>query len=370
MVSSVPHRPLTKREAFSPYKDGLPKVFRRVARRGTTWGLPRNFDGYSASAQHELAIAGAATKCFLSVGGNLDGAYIAKFAHKNGAIETYTELLNNQLGGLLQFDMAHSGIAKLDGVLHFLSRSFRTSPDELLIHGSLMVEQLGLARADEIEKIKTVYQQQGIYDIEFVEQVIREFCGPAFDEVFEKFIEMLVFDALIGSMDRHPRNWGVLRTAKPPSRFRFAPIYDSARALLWDLSDDRINIFQDNEAELLRYIGKATPRIGLPATAAGGRKCSHFDLIDYLLMHHKALTLNALEKIPRNVADLAAYLLGQWPFTKVFKPARKRSIIRVIQIRSQKLFTLAQERRGHGSEIVGFTGGIQNPAADACHVLR
>ena len=236
--------------------------------------------------------------------------------------------------------MAHSGVMKLDGVLHFVSRSFRLSSEEALVHGSLMVEELGLAQKHEIEKIKTVYQQQGIYDIDFVEQVIRQVCGDQFGLVFDKFVEMLAFDALIGSMDRHPRNWGVLRSTVEPVLLRFSPIYDSARALLWDLNDDKVRFLLKNETELLRYMGKAAPRIGLPGHIAGNRKCNHFQLIEYLMKKHKSSTLNALRKIPRNVSALALNLLNTWPFSKAFKSVRKSSIIRVIDYRAAELVAL------------------------------
>jgi hypothetical protein len=265
MDTPPPITVMTRREMLSPYKDGLPETFHRVAKRGVNWGLPRRFRNYRASSQQQMSIGGAATKCFLSVpGGGRAGTYVAKFADKNGAIETYTELFNNQFGKVLGFDMAHSGVATLDGVLHFLSRSFFQSEDENLIHGSLMVEQLGLAKEEEMVHIKTVHQQQGIYDIDFVEIVIREFCGADFDSVFEKFLTMLVFDCLIGSMDRHPRNWGVIRPSKEPVHFRFAPIYDSARALLWDYPDEKVKRIVANEADLQRYVKRSAPRIGLP----------------------------------------------------------------------------------------------------------
>ena len=232
MPSPSPDR-VRKRELLSPYRAGLPTRFERVARRGVDWELPRNFKGYRASSEHEMSIGGAATKCYLSVDGKLDGAYIAEFAHKNAEIETYTELFNNQFGKLLGFEMADSGIAKLDGVLHFVSRPFRQEGEQL-VHGSLMVEMLGLADSQEIERIRTAAQQQGTFDVDFVETVIRAFCGADFDAVFDKFLAMLVFDALIGSMDRHPRNWGVIRPMKDrgagSGHFRFSPIYDSARA--------------------------------------------------------------------------------------------------------------------------------------------
>jgi hypothetical protein len=262
---SNPAPKISKRDLLSPYRQGLPTKFARVARRGVNWELPRNFKGYTASEQHKMGIGGAATKCFLSIAGQMEGAYIAKYAHKNGEIETHTELFNNQLGKVLGFEMAHSGIAMLDGSLHFLSRSFRAS-GEKLVHASLMVETLGLADSKEMARVKTVAQQQGVFDIEFVQTFMREFCGSAFEAVFDKFVAMLVFDALIGSMDRHARNWGVLAPETKESgngagAIRFSPIYDSARALLWDLTDAKINAL--SASELKRYIEKSTPRIGV-----------------------------------------------------------------------------------------------------------
>lgn len=287
-----------------------------------------------------MSIGGAATKCYLSVDRRLEGAYIAKFAHKNGEIETYTELFNNQLGKLLGFEMAHSGIARLDGVLHFLSRSFRREGEQL-VHGSLMVEMLGLADPKEIEQIRTVAQQQGIFDIDFVETVMREFCGADFDTVFDKFIAMLVFDALIGSMDRHPRNWGVIRPMKDRGvgvgHFRFSPIYDSARALLWDMNDAKVGIISASSEELKRYIDRSSPRIGLPHAV---RKCNHFDLLGYLGSKHKALLCNNLRKLPSSTVGLASDLLHRWPF-RHFCGGRKRGIIRIIQSRFDRLMSIA-----------------------------
>jgi hypothetical protein len=271
----------------------------------------------------------------------MDGAYIAKFAHKNGHIETLTELFNNQLGKALGFDMAHSGIAMLDGVLHFLSRSFRQS-GEKLVHGSLMVQALGLADSGEIEKIKTVAQQQGIFDIDFVETFMRGFCGSDFEQVFDKFVAMLVFDALIGSMDRHPRNWGVIAPESQTSdvigggsRIRFSPIYDSARALLWDLSDAKIKAL--SASDLKRYIEKSSPRIGLPHAA---RKCNHFELLAHVSAKHKLLLINNIQKMPSSTVGLASDLLHRWPFRNVFSGVRERAIMEIIKSRFDRLMSM------------------------------
>ena len=338
MSTSPPKIP--KRELLSPYRQGLPSKFHRVARRGVNWELPRNFKGYTASSQHKMGIGGAATKCFLSVAGKMEGAYIAKYAHKNGEIETYTELFNNQLGRSLGFEMAHSGIATLDGVLHFLSRSFRSS-GEKLVHASLMVETLGLADSKEMASVKTVAQQQGVFDVEFVETFMREFCRSDFEAVFDKFVAMLVFDALIGSMDRHARNWGVLapdtkESADGSVRIRFSPIYDSARALLWDLADARIAVL--SASDIKRYIEKSTPRIGIPHAE---NRCNHFGLLSFLAAKHKTLLLSNIKKLPPSTMGLASDLISRWPFRNVFSGVRKRAILNILNSRFDRLMSIA-----------------------------
>lgn len=341
-ASAVHHVAPSKKELLSPYTHGLPKRFKRVGQHGCTWDLPRSFAGYKASSEHEMSIGGAATKCFLSIDGALGGSYIAKFAHKNDAIETYTELFNNQLGLLLGFEMAHSGVARLDGVLHFVSRSFRTKATEQLLHASLLVEELGLADRAELESIKTAHKQQQVYDIEFVESMTKTVCGADGQTVFAALVEMLIFDALIGSMDRHPRNWGVIRTATQPARYRFSPIYDSARALLWDLTDAKLKMLSVNPDELDKYIRKSYPRIGLPSSVSHGSRCTHLDLVDYLVRTRPSVTRAALEMIDIDISRIAGKLVQSYPFGRVFSSVRKQLIVRILQLRREALLHLTR----------------------------
>ena len=254
-------------------------------------------------------------------------------------METYTELFNNQLGAALGFDMAHSGIARLDGQLHFLSRSFLDNNEQLL-HGSLLVEEAGLADREELLRIKSLASQQGVYDVAFVRDVICQVCATHADQVFAGFVEMLVFDALIGSMDRHPRNWGVLRSATLPAEYRFAPLYDSARALLWDKNDAILASMELNDAEFQRYLKRACPRIGLPKSSGHTGKCKHVDLIRYLLTKHQADTLRAYEKINVDLGQAVGRLLRRHPFHRVFSRRRGRLLLRLLETRQGQLLQL------------------------------
>src|SRR5258708_3114465 len=140
-------------------------------------------------------------------------------------IEILTKLFNNQLGTALGFEMAHSRLARLDDDLYFITRNFREE-QERLVHSSLMVEQV-FAAPKATEQISP-NQEQAFYTIDAMRDVIYALCGPDSDAVFQRFVDMLIFDALIGCMDRHAQNWGVLQTTTEPGRRRLPPIFDPA----------------------------------------------------------------------------------------------------------------------------------------------
>lgn len=124
--------------------------------------------------ERDTGIQGKAPKWVIRGTAGSDDFYIAKFGKKNGRIEVLTELLNNQIGEALGFNMAHSGIARLDQHLYFITRNFRRN--EALIHGSLLIADLFAANPNELESIHATAEQQ-FYSIDFVKQSIDSYCG-------------------------------------------------------------------------------------------------------------------------------------------------------------------------------------------------
>jgi HipA-like C-terminal domain len=323
-----------------------PVSLRRAGSGSITWGLPRTFSGYTAVV--DTGIGGKATKWVLRHNERPIDFYIAKFGNKNGKTEVYTELFNNQLGTALGFDVAHSGIARLDENIYFITRNFRGA-NERLVHGSLMIEEI-FAAPKATEQIAH-HEEQSFYTIDVIRQVIDAFCGENSAAVFIAFVEMLVFDALIGSMDRHAQNWGVLQTTTTPKRFRLAPIFDSARALFWDIPDGRLPRFhydenafgKDEQASFkadqmfTRYVDSSKPCIGPEPKHPKINDCNHFDLISSLLRLYPHQTKEALRKIPSDPALEAAKILHSFPFENAFWSVRKHLILRVLAVRAVRL---------------------------------
>ena len=288
-------------------------------------------EGYTAKIP---SVGGKAPKWVVTNQNDSNDFYIAKLGATNGRAETFTELFNNQLGEALGFEMAHSGVARLDTEVYFLTRNFR-APGERLVHGSLMIEEVFGAK-QETERIH-YRSEQAFYSIDFLEEVVNAFCKDDAQTVFGKFVEMLVFDALIGSMDRHAQNWGVLQQTSLPERYRFAPIFDSARALLWSLPEKKLLEYNGDETLLRRYVDASKPCIGPPRNHPKVNACNHFDVVENLVHRYPHQTRDALEKVSDATARKAAKLLDSFPYLRYFSAVRRKLILKVLEIRADKI---------------------------------
>ncbi|HUX68146.1 MAG TPA: HipA domain-containing protein [Terriglobales bacterium] len=293
-----------------------------------------------AISPKEIQIGGTAPKWILRNEQDHSDLIIAKLGAKNGRIEVLTELFNNLLGDRLGFGMAQCGIARLDEHIYFLSRSF-LQPGELLIQGSLMIEDVCAAEGETARVPHR--EEQSFYSLDFLHEVFRKFCGPSAEAVFSNFVDMLFFDALIGSTDRHAQNWGLV-TTRERGLFRFAPIFDSAHALLWDLHSDKLRSIA-NEAGIQRYTRKAFPCVGPPVVPGRtGRRWNHFALIQEIVGFSPEAALTSMKKIGDAVPEVAAELLKEFPFARGFEALRKRLILRVLQSRALQVLASAQKR--------------------------
>lgn len=331
-----------------------PQNFRRVGQRGRSWEMPRSFRAYSADVT--TAVVGAAPKYILKSSNSCDPQYLVKYAEKHGQRETLTEFFINQLGASLGLNIAHSGLILSDKELTFASRIF-IDEGEALIHGSLIIEDCFRREAavdiHELERIEPRTEQE-FYSIDFVIAVLRSFCGDDFNSILPHFIEMLVFDALIGSMDRHSQNWGLLAKSKGPVSYRLSPIFDTARSLLWSLDEAQIERMAGEAAanedakkicdsRLDRYIERAQPCMGPQRHHPRVNKCNHFNFVDNLYGLYPVETASGIEKVTRNVERIAARLLRRFPFRTRFTGKRKRLILKVLAIRADRMRKITEK---------------------------
>lgn len=131
---------------------------------------------------------------------------------------------------------------------------------EQLTHGAeILALSIGKAEYKQIEEKK---MESEYFSFQMVCEAIAAAFPDENDKIIGGLIEMLTFDALIGHNDRHPYNWGIIVPLRKDRKARFAPVFDTARALFWNKPEKSVVTMLTNKASFESYIKKCQPPIG------------------------------------------------------------------------------------------------------------
>lgn len=209
--------------------------------------------------------------------------YIAKIGHKWYPNESITEHYLTTVGKCFGINIANSKVIIAEDYIRYLSEHFHDD-EQTLNHGanilSRFINEENNEWIDELDKNKVLKKEINIVD---VLSAIQKIFPEEHSEIFNSFFHMLLFDALTGNNDRHYYNWGVISHIKNEHRPYFSPIYDTARGLLWNQSDEKVislqkEIDNPNNKKLKNYVLQSVPKISVPDNV----KCNHFELIEFL----------------------------------------------------------------------------------------
>jgi hypothetical protein len=151
---------------------------------------------------------------------------------------------------------------------------------------------------------------------------------------------MILFDAVIGNNDRHYYNWGVIQSLDRGKPVRFAPIYDTARGLLWNTEDENVVSLQQDKnhwrAFKAKYLNNSKPKIGWD----GSDDLNHFELLERIVQHH--LSKQDLKKFLNQENLQTAQNVIDSEFGNLFSPGRKELIKELLQERFNTLIAITQ----------------------------
>lgn len=239
-------------------------------------------------------IIGDAPKCMVAMydfekAGNIRKAnsntwrrYIAKSASKWYPNESITEHLLNELGRELGLNVANSCIRRINNQIWFLSEYF-IKEEQQLSHGA---DFYALHLNGDINFVHEIQDNnkiddQHFFNIQLVQEIFTKYFPLDSRDLFNSFIKMLIFDGVVGNNDRHSYNWGVIQSVKVNEQVKFAPIYDTARGLYWNSSEDDIKHIlsltdkKGNNPKIQKYVVNSRPKIGWD----GEDSLSHIELL-------------------------------------------------------------------------------------------
>ncbi|WP_396171187.1 HipA domain-containing protein [Flavobacterium sp.] len=263
--------------------------------------------------------------------------YIAKIGHKWYPNESITEHYLTVVGKCFGINIANSKVIIAEDYVRYLSEHFHNE-EQTLNHGanilSRFINEDNNEWIDELDKNKALKKEINIVD---VLNSIKKIFPDEHSEIFNSFFHMLLFDALTGNNDRHYYNWGIISHIKNEHKPYFSPVYDTARGLLWNQSDEKVISLQkelsnpDNK-KVENYVLNSVPKISVPNNS----KCNHFELIEFLIENeyfkneHKSVWTN------RKFLDEAIVKLNS-EFEHLFIKERREVIQYLLDLRFKKI---------------------------------
>ncbi len=271
--------------------------------------------------------------------------FIAKTGHKWYPHESITEHLLNCIGTALGLRMSQSELAILNGQLRFLSKYFLDNKHQELVHGVDIFAGY-VSDREFVEAIENQKLARTFFTFQFAAKAIA-FAFPLEQvEIIEDFVKLLVFDAIVGNNDRHFYNWGVVKNVDNRQKPYFSPIFDTARGLFWNDSEQKIVQRQRQPARMIQYLKKYIQN-SYPKTGwEGADNLNHLQLIQKIAAsdtRYMAIITSLLSAVnEKRVHDTI-----QFQFSKLLSKDRLSLILQCLQLRFELLRQKIDENEYH-----------------------
>jgi hypothetical protein len=151
----------------------------------------------------------------------------------------------------------------------------------------------------------------------------------------QELIKMLLFDALVGNNDRHFYNWGIIRSLNNSKTPCFSPVYDTARGLFWNDSEEKVKKIWNDQNRLDAYLKKyallSRPKIGWE----NEKGINHFNLVEKIYKYEFYLSkIQQKELFLHSVLDKMLFTVDVH-FRKYFSKERISLIKKCLEYRYQ-----------------------------------
>ena len=294
---------------------------------------------YSIQSVDFLSMTGDAPKDFITDSEYRPGhrtrqqrseSYIAKVGSKFYPNESITEQLITEIGKSYGLRVADSKLRVVDRQVRFMSKYFLNRKVEQLTHGAEIYEySLGKENYAHLAKKKS---ESDFFTFEMTTEAFRQLFPQNAEKIIKGFVEMLTFDCLIGHNDRHPYNWGVIVPIQKSRAPKFSPVYDTARALFWNIPESRIRQMLTDDKQLEKYVKNCFAPIGCDKEP----DVDFFRLIGLIWDHFEGYRNNVEKFLPYAPFKRSCEVVDK-QFGILFSEERSDLIKRCLGLRRKKL---------------------------------
>ncbi|WP_018249862.1 HipA domain-containing protein [Orenia marismortui] len=239
--------------------------------------------------------------------------------------EHLAEKLASEIGLKLGLNMPEIDLAIYDNIECCISYSFCQAGGVELKEGrEILIQDI------------TENENRDKYTVENIVSHLHEYG------LVEEFVEMMLFDALVGQQDRHEENWGILNCpGDPVNRYQFAPIYDNSSCLTREVHRYKhgINIKLYNSEHFKSYLRRSKSLIRIESNNT--HTISHFDMVEYLYDKYPELCISFNDKLKGITKKEIEDIISKIPSGFILNNHRK-VILKVFCARKEKIMNIIE----------------------------
>jgi len=248
-----------------------------------------------------------------------------KYERYIGCSESCSEKMSYEIAKIIGIPCAQVELAKdSDGRLGSISYLFNYK------NGRMISEHIDAK--DFINKSEA--ERKEYYTIPNIKSVLDRYD----ESLFKGFLNIMVFDALVGETDRHEENWGVSKSQKG---YQISPLYDNGCNLLREFKDKGYaEEFYSGKKDFNRYILKSPTYIYKEGT---NNRYKHFELIEYLCSIYPNEIKEHIEKV-RLLTDSAINKVVDRIPKELLDEKHKEYIKKYLKIRREILLKMIENK--------------------------
>ncbi|AKU26557.1 MULTISPECIES: HipA domain-containing protein [Geobacillus] len=235
--------------------------------------------------------------------------------------EDITELIAAEIGAIFGLEMMSVEIVTRNGRRGCLLRNFVKEYD------AKMAEEGGVLLSALVDDYKEL-QESSLKDMELIDagfKIMKKFVY--WETIKSEFIDMQLFDILIGNQDRHPFNWQLLFLE---TGAKFSPIYDNGASLGFRFEDEKLIQMVSNPQEMNKYTEKTRVKAGIFEK----KKVKAKDLLTYI-------SKNFTDEFNQSIQKLVEFdLIRYSDFIQsldILSEAQKDWLLNIVPFRRKKI---------------------------------
>ena len=224
-----------------------------------------------------------------------------KFKKDTGTTDHVSECIACQIAQKLELPCAKFELGTYDGRQGSMSYNIIDIEEAILIEGINFITKV-YPEYDEEKFVDPVTEHR--YSIEMVQEVTKAYVP------IEEFLQMLMFDFLIGNTDRHQSNWALI---SKNNKMEWSPLYDNSSSLCAYISEEQISNYLGKDKNKWRALVDTKSRSMIRCRMSDEKRQTHLIVLQYIRDNYYDETYGFARKIVQEMTESNInYILEQY----------------------------------------------------------